>query len=116
MELLKFQCYEAHIPYTMQFFKDYNLAGMRPVKVGDGRFRDKLPICARPRIVSQVFEEKKLEDENDFFLRGNVNDELMWENASSCDTKMTNHGSINEFWKKKTTCCDLEYDTTGRFR
>jgi hypothetical protein len=24
----RFQCFEAHIPYTMQFFKDYNLAGM----------------------------------------------------------------------------------------
>ena len=28
-EPLKFHCYEAHIPYTMQFFKDFNLAGKK---------------------------------------------------------------------------------------
>jgi hypothetical protein len=38
LSLLRFRCYEAHIPYTMQFFKDHNLAGMSWIKVGDGRF------------------------------------------------------------------------------
>jgi hypothetical protein len=33
-KLLQFHCYEAHIPYTMQFFKDYNLAGLSYVHVG----------------------------------------------------------------------------------
>lgn len=27
LEPLAFRCYEAHIPYTMQFFKDWNLSG-----------------------------------------------------------------------------------------
>ena len=27
LEPLVFRCYEAHIPYTMQFFKDWNLSG-----------------------------------------------------------------------------------------
>jgi hypothetical protein len=27
LDPLSFHCYEAHIPYTMQFFKDWNLAG-----------------------------------------------------------------------------------------
>jgi hypothetical protein len=33
--LLKFHCFEAHIPYTMQFFKDYNLAGMTYLHVSE---------------------------------------------------------------------------------
>jgi hypothetical protein len=32
---LKFHCFEAHIPYTMQFFKDYNLAGMTYLHVSE---------------------------------------------------------------------------------
>eukprot|EP00957_Ditylum_brightwellii_P088452 6737012-Ditylum_brightwellii.AAC.2 len=44
---LIFRCYEAHIPYTMQVFKDYNLSGMRHVKLSDGRFRLPLPKSLR---------------------------------------------------------------------
>jgi hypothetical protein len=38
-EPLKFHCYEAHIPYTMQFFKDYNLAGMSYIHVAKALVR-----------------------------------------------------------------------------
>jgi hypothetical protein len=34
-ETLQFHCFEAHIPYTMQFFKDYNLAGAAYVHLDD---------------------------------------------------------------------------------
>ena len=46
---LKFRCYEAHVPYTMQVFKDHNLAGMKYVKVGEARFRTPLPKSWRKR-------------------------------------------------------------------
>ena len=42
-DLLQFNCYEAHIPYTMQFFKDHNLAGMAYVHIRQGRIRGSLP-------------------------------------------------------------------------
>merc|ERR1712161_100479 len=41
--LLRFNCYEAHTPYTMQFFKDYNLTGMSFINIRKGRIRGKLP-------------------------------------------------------------------------
>lgn len=31
--ILKFHCYEAHIPFTMQFFKDWNLAGLSYIHI-----------------------------------------------------------------------------------
>ena len=40
-DLLQFNCYEAHIPYTMQFFKDYNLAGMAYIHIRKGRILSK---------------------------------------------------------------------------
>ena len=36
---LCFRCYEAHIPYTMQFFKDYILSGFAYVDIGDGKLQ-----------------------------------------------------------------------------
>ncbi len=42
-DVLKFHCYEAHIPYTMQFFKDHNLAGMSYIHLRNGRIRGILP-------------------------------------------------------------------------
>jgi len=42
VEPLKFQCYEAHIPYTMQFFKDWNLSGMAYIHLSGGKFRRQL--------------------------------------------------------------------------
>lgn len=35
---LKFHCFEAHIPYTMQFFKDYNLAGLKYIHLDNGHY------------------------------------------------------------------------------
>ena len=42
-----FHCYEAHIPYTMQLFKDYNLAGLAYIHVRNGTFRTPLPTRLR---------------------------------------------------------------------
>ena len=35
LEPLVFRCYEAHIPYTMQFFKDWNLSGTCDYDIGN---------------------------------------------------------------------------------
>ena len=41
--LLTFHCFEAHIPYTMQFFKDYNLSGMSYIHLDACQLREPLP-------------------------------------------------------------------------
>jgi hypothetical protein len=50
---LSFHCYEAHIPYTMQFFKDWNLAGMSYIHLSHGRLRRNLPRTRRRVLASQ---------------------------------------------------------------
>jgi hypothetical protein len=46
-QLLQFHCYEAHIPYTMQFFKDWNLAGLSYIHIASAKFREPLPSSIR---------------------------------------------------------------------
>jgi hypothetical protein len=46
-QLLQFHCYEAHIPYTMQFFKDWNLAGLSYIHISSAKFREPLPSSIR---------------------------------------------------------------------
>lgn len=41
--VLAFHCFEAHIPYTMQFFKDWNLSGMSYIHLDSCQFREPLP-------------------------------------------------------------------------
>jgi hypothetical protein len=71
---LKFHCYEAHIPYTMQFFKDWNLAGMQYVHLSDALFRRKLPYHARRPISSLP----ALTDTAQLFLQSNTPEKYMW--------------------------------------
>ncbi|KAL7553101.1 hypothetical protein ACHAWF_016353, partial [Thalassiosira exigua] len=173
---LKFRCYEAHIPYTMQVFKasfdarirlwtrpvssddrahtscphpaspltgwfrrrqgrsslrknedvqrltfrfarisqDCNLAGMKYVKVGGGRFRRPLPKSRRKRTRMEFLAGGRREgggdDDDAYFLPGTVSDELLWpqREGEEATTRTDRH------WLKKQTCCDVELDCTVR--
>jgi hypothetical protein len=101
-EALSFNCYEAHIPYTMQFFKDYNLAGMSYIHVVDGRFR-RLP------------DVKDKEDEAVLFLRSNTSGRYMWPEDSEKNQGRSDDSpsyGLHSFWMSRETSCDVEFDTT----
>eukprot|EP00977_Amphora_coffeiformis_P010198 scaffold2366_cov159-Amphora_coffeaeformis.AAC.2 len=76
--LLRFHCYEAHIPYTMQVFKDYNLAGLSYIHVQNPRFR------ALPKQKRQTFamyaEEQGEVDTMASFLESNAT-QYLWPTA-----------------------------------
>jgi len=135
---LKFRCYEAHIPYTMQFFKDYNLAGMKYIKVKEVRFRTPLPRSLRKRTKEEfdisnnnnnnqhdvsggtVNGDTKVNNDDSYFFAHTVPKELVWP-QSSLDSSTTNQEDTNtttttrlkdEHWLIKETCCDLEFDCT----
>ena len=111
---LKFRCYEAHIPYTMQVFKDYNLAGLKYVNVGDIRFRQPLPKGLRKRTKQDFLRrETTKQDNRAFFLKDNVDKELLWPNVenSRSYTQLFTYAP-NQHWLKKQTSCDVEFDTT----
>jgi hypothetical protein len=114
---LKFRCYEAHIPYTMQVFKDYNLAGLKYVNVGDVRFRQSLPRTLRKRTKEDFLRKKNRNDADNglYFLRDNVDTELLWpkcENGSNLSDTQQQSTFQHQHWLKKHTSCDLEFDTT----
>jgi hypothetical protein len=90
-DLLRFNCYEAHIPYTMQFFKDWNLAGMSYIHVASTgaavKFRHALPTSIR----NQQKYRRKQNDDNDevdvpdveplsrsYFLASNTPSKYLW--------------------------------------
>jgi hypothetical protein len=137
---LKFRCYEAHIPYTMQFFKDYNLAGMKYIKVKEARFRTPLPRSLRIRTKEEfdTFNDNDqhvtsggitvngvitttVKNDDSFFFAHTVPNALVWP-QSSLDSSTTNRQDTtntttttrlkNEHWLIKETCCDLEFDCT----
>lgn len=98
-ELLQFNCYEAHIPYTMQFFKDHNLAGMAYIHIRKGRIRGSLPKRYFPR-------NKELHKNDNYhqigdnskgiekvFLQSNTLQNLLWPNLSKevLDHNLNNH-------------------------
>eukprot|EP00804_Cyclotella_cryptica_P015105 CCRYP_000678-RA/>CCRYP_000678-RA protein AED:0.04 eAED:0.04 QI:194/1/1/1/0.90/0.83/12/2203/2174 len=116
---LKFRCYEAHIPYTMQVFKDYNLAGLKYVNVGHVRFRGPLPRGLRKR-TKEDFLRLRTAGENGagqkdnnhaFFLSDNVPNEWLW-HKSDDDGLYNPSLQKRKHWLKKQTSCDLEFDTT----
>ena len=110
---LKFRCYEAHIPYTMQMFKDCNLAGLKYIKVGEARFRNPLPRSLRKRTKEEFSEASNANQMNDsaFFLAHTVPDEWMWPKLETSDVD-GGTTKLNEYWTKKQTCCDVEFDST----
>ena len=83
---LKFRCYEAHIPFTMQVFKDLNLSGTSYIKVKRGMFRQSLPKKERKRVQSSNVDEGGNER---LFLEGNVSDRFQWGEPSVTDINAT---------------------------
>ena len=81
-EALVFHCYEAHIPYSMQFFKDYNLAGLSYIHLEQALFRRNLPLRPSIRRTSAVTKAEEQADNNNLqpaeqlFLRSNT--EAVW--------------------------------------
>jgi hypothetical protein len=72
---LAFHCYEAHIPYTMQFFKDWNLAGMSYIHLSaGGKFRTPLPKTFRPR--SKSFSSGPF---TNLFVQDNTDADHIWD-------------------------------------
>ncbi len=135
---LSFHCYEAHIPYTMQFFKDYNLSGMAYIHLSDTscggkqhsllRFRDPLP----KRI--PIHSNNHSVDENFLFLESNTSDSHRWnetsivvDEANSVASQEDIHSLLmqqqqpsdsdpsparRDFIIKKETSCGLELDVS----
>ena len=81
---LKFRCYEAHIPYTMQVFKDLNLSGMSYVKIRSGMFRQSLPKKERERTLRSSFLNG-----DDLFLEHNVLDQSKWDAAVTSESRIS---------------------------
>lgn len=103
---LKFRCYEAHIPYTMQVFKDLNLAGLKYVNVGDVRFRDPLPRSLRKRTKEDFLQKDngtRLKDDSAFFLKGNVREEWLWPklDENTNHPSQRHHEQSTRQWLKK---------------
>ena len=136
LEPLVFHCYEAHIPYTMQFFKDYNLAGMSYIHLSGAKFRQSLPKTA-PRRLEQDNNDDIPEDA--LFLDRNTPTKHVWKEEetflsaqqstdsriaflqqssaeeSTCSEQETTKSApphVDRFWTRKETCCDLELDVT----
>lgn len=117
LEVLKFRCYEAHIPYTMQFFKDYNLAGMAWMHLNDVRFRTPLPKVARSRKINARNNQYK-----NGITKDTVPDQFCWEinhvdnqNHPETCSDTENDGLIDKYWTRKETSADIEFDAMGKF-
>lgn len=73
---LRFHCYEAHIPYNMQFFKDHNLAGCSYLHVAAGAVRFRRPLPAR---FQMRWSGQNQPDDAQCFLQTNTPSHLLWE-------------------------------------
>ena len=126
---LAFHCYEAHIPYTMQFFKDWNLAGMSYIHLSEGgKLRTPLPKSYRPRtksISSSSSTNLFVQDNTDTdHIWGDNNQSLSYDSregnllrqSSSVDDSSQESKTIQQkrepVWRKKETSCDVEFDCT----
>ena len=105
-DVLKFHCYEAHIPYTMQFFKDWNLSGMsyihlRKVKIRNGL--KNMQFIKFHRTDSTTYDE--VLDEDDFVLPSNIPPSYLWSSLYSGDENDTLKART-----EKVSSCDVEMD------
>jgi len=91
---IKFRCYEAHIPYTMQIFKDLNLAGMTYIKVREGRFRTPLP--------RSTSSEKDFTRDKIYFTNTSVKSNLCWNHNT--DTSIYQKSFDDENQGKTSAC------------
>jgi hypothetical protein len=98
----------------MQVFKDYNLAGLKYVNVGDVRFRQPLPKGLRRRTKDDFLRKEETHLDNSvFFFGDNVGGELLWPTFQDEKEKSQRQQVFREeHWLKKQTSCDLEFDTT----
>lgn len=106
-DLLKFHCYEAHIPYTMQFFKDWNLAGMSYIRLREVKFRGRIGNYSKEYYAQKAKDSSMLFNENDIFLPTNTSESFLWNREysnSSTDTLAQR--------TKKISSCDVEMDCT----
>ena len=125
--LVKFQCYEAHIPYTMQVFKDNHLSGLAPIHVIDGRFRHDLPIGPRPfknQINKNHHQQSNttLLSPSSLLTRHTIPNSWTWprnppknvfpDNQDKNQRNSKNLWPFECYWTKKESSCDLELDTT----
>ena len=128
-DTLTFHCYEAHIPYTMQFFKDWNLSGMSYIHLSSGgKFRTPLPKSHRPRT-----RTVSTRPSTNIFVQGNTDVDHIWEDTACCkslsydsregtlmrqsssaeaSSQESNMMKREPVWCKKETSCDLEFDCT----
>jgi hypothetical protein len=97
-EALSFHCFEAHIPYTMQFFKDFNLAGMSYLHVAKPGDEDavyfRYPLSSSIRTKPQ--ESQHSATQPWVFLASNTPTMYQWNDSESSS--------------KRTTSCDVELD------
>jgi hypothetical protein len=105
-DLLKFHCYEAHIPYTMQFFKDWNLAGMSYIHLNNVKLRGGLGKHNRDYYVKKAENSSIHFNENDIFLSSNTPKSCLWESEYSRDN---NTDALKKRTHKKSSC-DIEMD------
>ena len=120
--LVKFQCYEAHIPYTMQVFKDNHLSGLSPIHIIDGRFRHELPIGPRPyknQINKQKQQQSSTTSSSSLLTRHTIPNSWTWPRNPPKDTFQDTNQRKGKttwpfecYWTKKESSCDLELDTT----
>ena len=128
-ESLQFHCYEAHIPYTMQFFKDWNLAGMSYIHLSSGNLRRNLPRTQRRVLKSQGDQYPR----EDLFLQENTSEQYIWSEETYFSPDSIGHMeqssnssqesklamiracpllNIDPFWSRKETSCDVELDVS----
>mmetsp|Transcript_41763 Transcript_41763/g.100565 ORF Transcript_41763/g.100565 Transcript_41763/m.100565 type:complete len:2052 (-) Transcript_41763:1552-7707(-) len=106
-DLLKFHCYEAHIPYTMQFFKDWNLAGMSYLHLRSVKIR------GRPGTYSKKHYSQKAQtssvpfNEEDVFLSSNTPSSVLWKSEYQ-----ESENDVLPKRTKKVSSCDVEMDCT----
>jgi hypothetical protein len=99
---LKFHCYEAHISYSMQFFKDNNLAGSSYLHLNSCLFRE-LP--AKP---VRKWIQQELPDESLVFLQSNTPFAVMWNPLDHGSVSVVKNSNEAEEEPSHSTCDNLE--------
>ena len=114
--ITKFRCYEAHIPYTMQFFKDWNLAGMSNIKIGDGRFR--LPLSKSVRSKIKRDGDEGGDDLSNLILERTVPESLLWKEEQPQERQRRcvreTHRDGNGIIAEGSTACKTKDSDNGK--
>jgi len=111
-DVLKFNCYEAHIPYSMQVFKDWNLAGMSYLHIQRGKIRSSLREIP---IIKYRIKSFDLEQDNPaVFLKVNTPTRYLWDGKGQEDDDYSYHYYHDPDFPSppKVTNSDVEIDCT----